>query len=103
MKLPAARGVIVVADKHFVEADYEQADMIVLPGGQPGADNLNQHEGLKKQIKTFHEKGKMIAAICAAPLVLGSAGILKGKKATCYPGYGISADGGYLHRKCCRS
>lgn len=85
-EVTSRRGVIVVADKHFVEADYEQADMIVLPGGQPGADNLNHHEGLKKQIKALHEKGKMIAAICAAPLVLGSAGVLKGKKATCYPG-----------------
>jgi 4-methyl-5(b-hydroxyethyl)-thiazole monophosphate biosynthesis len=69
-----------------VEADYELADMILLPGGQPGSDNLNKHEGLRNQIRTFHDQGRMIAAICAAPLVLGSAGILKGKKATCYPG-----------------
>jgi 4-methyl-5(b-hydroxyethyl)-thiazole monophosphate biosynthesis len=85
-EVTSRRGVIVIADKHFVEADYEQADMIVLPGGQPGADNLNHHEGLKKQIKALHEQGKMIAAICAAPLVLGSTGVLKGRKATCYPG-----------------
>jgi 4-methyl-5(b-hydroxyethyl)-thiazole monophosphate biosynthesis len=85
-EVTSARGVTIVADKHFVEADYEHADLILLPGGQPGSDNLNRHEGLKKQIKTFHEQGKMIAAICAAPLVLGSTGILKGKKATCFPG-----------------
>jgi protein deglycase len=85
-EVTSARGITIMADMHFVEADYEHADLIILPGGQPGSDNLNRHEGLKKQIKTFHEQGKMIAAICAAPLVLGSAGILKGKKATCYPG-----------------
>jgi 4-methyl-5(b-hydroxyethyl)-thiazole monophosphate biosynthesis len=85
-EVTSARGVTISADKHFFEADYEHADLIILPGGQPGSDNLNRHEGLKKQIKIFHEQGKMIAAICAAPLVLGSTGILKGKKATCFPG-----------------
>jgi 4-methyl-5(b-hydroxyethyl)-thiazole monophosphate biosynthesis len=81
-----AHGVTVMADKLFEEVTYAGADMIVLPGGQPGSDNLNRHEGLKKQIRTFHEQGRWVAAICAAPLVLGSAGILKGKRATCYPG-----------------
>ena len=77
-----AHGITVLADRLFEESDYEHADMILLPGGQPGSDNLNRHEGLKKQIIVFHEQDKMIAAICAAPLVLGSAGVLKGKKAT---------------------
>jgi 4-methyl-5(b-hydroxyethyl)-thiazole monophosphate biosynthesis len=85
-EVTSTRGVTVLADKLFVEADYEQADLILLPGGQPGSDNLNRHEGLKEQIRKFHKQGKMIAAICAAPLVLGSTGVLKGKKATCYPG-----------------
>jgi 4-methyl-5(b-hydroxyethyl)-thiazole monophosphate biosynthesis len=85
-EVTSARGVTLLADKLFEEADYSLADVILLPGGQPGSDNLNKHEGLKKHIKSFHEQGKLIAAICAAPLVLGSTGILKGKKATCYPG-----------------
>lgn len=85
-EVTSARGVTIVADKLFKEVDYAGYDMILLPGGQPGSDNLNQHVGLKKQIKTFHEQGKYIAAICAAPMVLGGLGILKGKKATCYPG-----------------
>jgi len=85
-EVTSARGVTVLADKLFEEINYSQADMIMLPGGQPGSDNLNKHEGLKKQIKSYHEQGKMVSAICAAPLVLGSLGILKGKKATCYPG-----------------
>jgi protein deglycase len=85
-EVTSTHGVTMVADKLFKEADYESADAIVLPGGQPGADNLNRHEGLRKQIQAFHAKGKIISAICAAPLVLGGAGVLKGKKATCYPG-----------------
>jgi protein deglycase len=85
-EVTSKRGVTILADRQFEEADYSNADMIVLPGGQPGADNLNKHEGLKKQIVKFHEQGKMVTAICAAPLVLGSAGILKGKRATCFPG-----------------
>lgn len=85
-EVTSSRGVTLVADTHFVEADYDHADMIVLPGGQPGANNLNKHEGLKKEIQEFYRQGKFVAAICAAPLVLGSTGILKGKKATCYPG-----------------
>ena len=85
-EVTSTRGFTIIADKLFEETDYLTADALVLPGGQPGADNLNRHEGLRNQIRAFQEKGKIIAAICAAPLVLGSAGILKGKKATCYPG-----------------
>jgi 4-methyl-5(b-hydroxyethyl)-thiazole monophosphate biosynthesis len=85
-EVTSKRGVTILADRLFEEADYSNADMIVLPGGQPGADNLNKHEGLKNQIVKFHEQSKYVTAICAAPLVLGSAGILKGKKATCFPG-----------------
>jgi 4-methyl-5(b-hydroxyethyl)-thiazole monophosphate biosynthesis len=61
--------------------------MIVLPGGMPGARNLNDHSGLREQILNFHEQNKWLGAICAAPLVFGNLGILKNKKATCYPGY----------------
>ncbi|HLO59468.1 MAG TPA: DJ-1 family glyoxalase III [Bacteroidales bacterium] len=85
-EVTSKRGVVVIADKNFDEINYDEADMIVLPGGQPGANNLNKHEGLKKQIVNFNAQGKFVAAICAAPLVFGSAGILKGKKATCFPG-----------------
>src|SRR5574338_1623552 len=70
------RNITVLADRLFVESDYEMADMIVLPGGQPGANNLNKHEGLKVQIMEFFRQGKLLGAICAAPLVFGSTGIL---------------------------
>ncbi|RPJ69130.1 MAG: DJ-1/PfpI family protein, partial [Alphaproteobacteria bacterium] len=85
-EVSSRRGVVVIADKQFDEVDYSSADMILLPGGQPGADNLNSHEGLKKQILQFHAQGKLLAAICAAPLVFGQLGILKGRKATSFPG-----------------
>lgn len=77
----------VVSDTLFEELDYETVDMIILPGGMPGSKNLNNHEGLKKRILEFNNKGKMLGAICAAPLVFGQLGLLKNKNATCYPGF----------------
>lgn len=85
-EVTGAHGITMLSDKLFVESDYDHADLILLPGGQPGSDNLNRHEGLRKQITSFNQQGKLLAAICAAPLVLGSTGVLKGKRATCYPG-----------------
>ena len=82
----SARGVVVQSDKLYEDMDYSQADLILFPGGQPGSDNLTKHEGLKKVIFGFHRQGKMIGAICAAPMVLANAGILEGKRVTCFPG-----------------
>lgn len=82
-----AHNITVVADKTFDEIDFDEIDVIVLPGGMPGAKHLNEHEGLKLKIKEFAEKGNNVAAICAAPMILGGLGLLKGKKATSYPGF----------------
>ena len=82
-----AHGIAVEADNLFDEVDLSLGDMLVLPGGMPGASNLNAHEGLKAALSQYNEMGKKIAAICAAPLVLGGLGILRNKKATCYPGF----------------
>lgn len=79
-------GVAVEADILYEDADYDVCDMIVLPGGMPGAANLQAHEGLTAHIKDFDAEGKKLAAICAAPMIFGSCGILAGKKATIYPG-----------------
>lgn len=81
-----AHGINVEADILFEEADYESCEMIVLPGGMPGATNLEAHEGLMKNIVEFAQGQKKLAAICAAPLALGTAGVIEGKKATIYPG-----------------
>ena len=82
-----AHGVPVLADKMCAEINPEDAEMILLPGGLPGATNLDAHEGLSRMILEFADAEKPLAAICAAPLVLGNRGLLQGKKATCYPGF----------------
>ena len=82
-----AHNIPVTADKTFNEVDFTSIDMLILPGGMPGAKNLNEHDDLKNLISDFNSKGKLIAAICAAPMVLGGLGFLDGKRATCYPGF----------------
>ena len=82
-----AHGIPVVADKMFAEINTADAEMILLPGGLPGATNLDEHAGLSELIMKFAKEEKPLAAICAAPLVFGNRGLLDGKKATCYPGF----------------
>ncbi len=82
----SAQGVTVVADALFEECDFSQGDAFVLPGGGVGTDNLSAHEPLRALLKDVSAQGKLVAAICAAPMVLGRTGLLEGKKATCYPG-----------------
>jgi DJ-1 family protein len=83
----SSHGVVVKADLLFENiTDFSDADLLMLPGGMPGSKNLNEHEGVRKALKEQFEKGKRVAAICAAPLILASVGLLKGKKATIYPG-----------------
>lgn len=76
-----------LADILYEDADFSDADMLVLPGGMPGTNNLQEHKGLDSLLKEFAAKNKMLSAICAAPRVLGSKGLLMGRKATCYPGH----------------
>jgi 4-methyl-5(b-hydroxyethyl)-thiazole monophosphate biosynthesis len=82
----SAHAVGIKADRLLADIDFGKADMIVLPGGLPGSTNLDACTPLTKAIASHFAAGKPIAAICAAPLVFGHLGILKGKKATCYPG-----------------
>ena len=82
-----AHDIVVAADLLFQDADYAACEMIVLPGGMPGTANLAGHEGLIKQIRAFAQDGKWIAAICAAPSILGKMSLLKGLRATSFPGY----------------
>ncbi|GHT65793.1 thiazole biosynthesis protein ThiJ [Bacteroidia bacterium] len=82
-----AHGIVVNADALFENTDFSKGDLLVLPGGMPGASNLNAHQGLKNLILQYAKEGKKLAAICAAPLVLGELDLLQGKKATAYPGF----------------
>ena len=81
-------GIKMISDLLFENADYENCEMIVLPGGLPGVDNLKAHKGLSKLIDGFAQKGKKIGAICAAPMILGGHIPLANKTATIYPGMG---------------
>jgi len=85
--ITGAHQIKVIADILFEEVNYDEMYMIVLPGGMPGAANLDAHAGLKHEIKKFVAENKQLAAICAAPLVFGNLGILEGKQAVCYPGF----------------
>ncbi|MDR1742808.1 MAG: DJ-1/PfpI family protein [Dysgonamonadaceae bacterium] len=85
-EVAGAHNITVLSDKLFEDVDFSEIDVLVLPGGMPGTKNLNAHEGLKNQLKAFAQKGKQVAAICAAPIVLGGLQLLKNKKATTYPG-----------------
>ena len=82
----AAHGVSIMADRTLDEALRDDYDMVVLPGGQPGTDNLDNDPRIHKVLKKMAGSGKFVGAICAAPKVLANAKLLEGKRATSYPG-----------------
>ncbi len=86
-KVTGSHKITVEMDKLFEEVDFDQADMLVLPGGMPGTTNLEAFEPLMKKIDSFYEDGKYVAAICAAPSILGHRGMLKGKEACSNPAF----------------
>lgn len=84
----SSHGVNIEADIQFEQSDYQDADLLMLPGGMPGAANLYDHEGVCKAVCAQAAAGKKVSAICAAPaVVLAPLGLLEGKRATCYPGF----------------
>lgn len=80
-----AHDMALMADDVFDNVDITRSNMVILPGGMGGTENIKNHKGLRNAIIDAHEKEVPIAAICAAPTALASFGILKGKEATCYP------------------
>jgi len=82
----ASRGVVLIPDTTLNEVLGREFDMIVLPGGQPGATNLAKDERVTGLLKRLALAGKYTAAICAAPAVLAQSGLLEGRRATSYPG-----------------
>lgn len=87
MTVTGTHGIPVIMDKHISEVDFEALDMLVLPGGMPGTTNLEKNPVLMEQVKSFFTEGKYIAAICAAPSIFGHLGLLKDRRACCYPGF----------------
>ena len=82
-----AHNISLSADLLFEDADFSKAKMLILPGGLPGTTNLEKHEGLLSLIRKQNQAGKWIAAICAAPSILGKMHLLRNLDATCYPGF----------------
>ena len=80
-----SHGIQVVADITFDEVDFDALDMIVLPGGLKGTQNLEACEALMEQVEKFHQAGRYLSAICAAPSIFGHKGYLKGREACSYP------------------
>lgn len=87
LQVTGSHRICVTADTLFENTKFDDADMLVLPGGMPGTMHLMEHAGLDSLLRKFCAEKKNIAAICAAPSVLGSKGFLEGKNATCYPGF----------------
>lgn len=86
MEISGAHGIEIKADAFFNEISLDEYDGIVLPGGMPGTNYLKEDKRVIEAVKSFAKEKKLVAAICAAPTVLGFAGVLEGKDATCYPG-----------------
>ena len=82
-----SHGISVVADIEKNEIDFDNMQGVILPGGMPGTENLENDADVIKAIKFCADKGLLIGAICAAPMVFGRLGLLMGKKAVCFPGF----------------
>ena len=92
-----ANGISIQAEVSLQKVDFESLDGICLAGGFEGMQNLSNNETILKTIKTLHSKNKLVAAICASPLVLSRAGVLKGDF-TCYPGCEVGIAGNRINK-----
>lgn len=91
-----AHGINVQTEDLFEEVNFNDMDMVILPGGMPGTTHLKEHEGVRRVVTEFAESGKLVGAICAAPTVLSDLGLLKGRRITCYPGVEPDIQGAVL-------
>ena len=99
IEVTGSHNITIKADKLFAEADFDNADMLILPGGMPGTNNLLAYKPLTDKLTEFNNAGKFVAAVCAAPSVLGALGILNGKNATCFPGFEEKLTGANYQKK----
>ncbi|MBQ8246966.1 MAG: DJ-1/PfpI family protein [Lachnospiraceae bacterium] len=82
-----SHDIVVETDKIINQLNFSEYDMLILPGGMPGTLNLEACEVLMNGVDDFYKQEKLLAAICAAPSILGHKGMLVGRKACCYPGF----------------
>lgn len=94
-----AHNMVIKSDICLDEVIEEKGEMFILPGGMPGTTNLDESARVREIIANAYSDGKYVAAICAAPMVLGKLGILKGKRATCFPGFEEYLEGAKLMRE----
>ena len=87
LEIRGSHGIRMMADLIYGEADMEEADALILPGGMPGTLHLAEDRRLAEDLVKAKSSGKLVCAICAAPRVLGGLGLLQGEKATCHPGH----------------
>ena len=84
--IDGSHGIVIEADKLIEDISFDDYDGLVCPGGLKGTNNLKADDRVAELIRKFFNEKKLVSAICAAPTVLGAAGVLEGKNATCYPG-----------------
>lgn len=92
-------NITVKCDINLKDGDFSDITAVVMPGGMPGADNLDKEPKTDEILKSAKEKNAVMAAICAAPMILGKRGYLEGKKATCYQGFEGFLKGAQVLRK----
>lgn len=96
LEIQGKHKITVMADALFDKAKGQPFDMLVIPGG---TTDHAKHQGLLDLVREYNAEGKPLAAICAAPAVLGAAGILKGRKAVCYPGMEFWLEGAFIQQE----
>lgn len=98
-EIQGSHGIVFQADAMAEDVNFKELDGIVLPGGMPGTLHLGESTVVNEVIRKFVAEGKLVSAICAAPSVLGAAGLLQGKKAVCYPGFEEKLTGAVVDTK----
>ena len=97
-EIVSSHQITLLADILAEEADFDAADLLVLPGGMPGTEHLRTHELVRTQCRAF-AADRLLAAICAAPSVLAELGLLEGKEATCHPAFEDKMAGALVTRQ----
>lgn len=99
-EVTSSHGVTVKADATLEALDADQIDLLFLPGGLGGVEAIQNCPAAQKLVRAVYDKGKYLSAICAAPTILGALGLLKGRRAVCYPGMEDGLIGADVQKGC---